>query len=155
MMKVNKNDEHCAAIAKELAALADGEMVLLNGEPHEISGEYTDDLCAPYYIVDGKNCTFDGLPIEINGEECETETIEECAFYDWFGDSIYDIDYILDGYKEFKACRIMVACGGPNIYINTWDKCVELYWWNESGKAWLPHEVCEYINGYIEEMYYC
>ncbi len=154
-MTKNKHDEHCKAIAKELTELANGNLVLLDGEPHEVSDELTDDLCIPYYIVDGKNCTFDGLPIEINGEEHETETIEECTFWDWLGDSMYNINWVLDSNKEYEACRIMTACGGPNIYINTWDKCVELYWWNESGKAWLPHEVCEYIDEYMNEYFQC
>lgn len=46
---------------------------------------------------------------------------------DYFSE-IYNINYILDSDKKYIACRVMVACGGPNIYINTYDKEVELYW---------------------------
>jgi hypothetical protein len=78
--------------------------------------------------------------------------IEPASAWDYF-DEYYNLDYVIDCNLEYTACRVMVACGGPNIYINTWDKCVELYWWTESGKAYLPGYVCDYIDEYFSEIY--
>ena len=70
--------------------------------------------------------------------------------YDYF-DDYYNIDWILDSNKELQAVRVMVACGGPNIYINTWDKQVELFWWTDSGKYYLDNDLCNAINSIFEE----
>ena len=43
-------------------------------------------------------------------------------------DDYYDVKWILDSHKDYFACRICVACGGPNIFIDTWEKCVCGYW---------------------------
>lgn len=152
-MTMNKHDEHCRSIAEELNKLANGEIVLIDGETAAMPKELIDDNCMPYWVINGKPCTYDGLAIEINGEEHETETIEDCSLWDWLEDSMYDVDFVIDSHKEYKACRIMIACGGPNIYINTWDQQIELYWWNESGSAWLPSETCRYIDAYMEEYF--
>ena len=49
----------------------------------------------------------------------------------------------------------MIACGGPNIYINTWDKQVELYWWTETGRAYIDSNTCSAIDEYMEEYFNC
>lgn len=72
------------------------------------------------------------------------------------GTDFYNIDYIVGSDREtLKGVRLMVACGGPNVYINTWDNEIQLHWWSESGKAWLPHEVCEEINDIMQEYWNC
>jgi len=42
-----------------------------------------------------------------------------------------DIEYIVNGQREVLGARILVAFGGPNIWINTKNKTVEGYWWDE------------------------
>ena len=46
-----------------------------------------------------------------------------------------DIQYIVNGNGEYIAARILVAFGGPNIWINTQTKTVEGYWWSDSAFA--------------------
>ena len=46
-----------------------------------------------------------------------------------------DIQYIVTGAGEYLAARILVAFGGPNIWINTQTKTVEGYWWCDSAFA--------------------
>jgi hypothetical protein len=41
---------------------------------------------------------------------------------------VLDIQYIVTGAGEYLAARILVAFGGPNIWINTQTKTVEGYW---------------------------
>jgi hypothetical protein len=45
---------------------------------------------------------------------------------------VLDIEYIANGNREVLGARILVAFGGPNIWINTRTKQVEGYWWGES-----------------------
>lgn len=66
---------------------------------------------------------------------------------------IYDVEYRIGGDGEFRSVCLMVACGGPNIYIDTSTHNVELYWYNERAASWIPSEVCDEINELFEEEY--
>jgi len=43
-----------------------------------------------------------------------------------------DIEFIVNSQREVLGARILVAFGGPNIWINTRNKQVEGYWWGDS-----------------------
>ena len=49
----------------------------------------------------------------------------------------------------------MVACGGPNIYVDTGSKAVELYWWTDRASYSLLSETAEAITAEFEELYNC
>lgn len=78
--------------------------------------------------------------------------IEQLSLYDYFND-VFDIIYYIGGDKEVRGVRLMVACGGPNVYIDTYKYTVELYWWTESATANLGFEVCDAITEMFEEIY--
>lgn len=56
---------------------------------------------------------------------------DEGGAYDYLADAL-DIEYIVSGDKSYLGARVLVAFGGPNIWINTRNNQVEGYWWNES-----------------------
>lgn len=154
-MKKEDHNKTCAAIAATLDKIADGGFTWWDDELIEIS---YDDYNTPYLAVDGGIYSYyDELTIA--GETYKSgyineldEEIDPASMWDYFNDFL-DIEYIVDYEKNYKACCIMVTCGGPNIYVNTWDKKVELYWWNESGSAWLDNETCAAIDDYASELY--
>ena len=45
---------------------------------------------------------------------------------------VLDIEYIVNNEGKYLGARLLVAFGGPNVWINTRTKQVEGYWWNES-----------------------
>ena len=45
-----------------------------------------------------------------------------------FMEDIYDIEWITYQDGRYKAARLMVAGGGPNIWVNTQDGTVDGYW---------------------------
>ena len=55
---------------------------------------------------------------------------DEQSAFDYLQDAL-DIQYIVDSKKEYLGARILVAFGGPNIWINTQFNQVEGYWWND------------------------
>lgn len=72
--------------------------------------------------------------VEYIVEQIETgvfETEEESPNALDYLDGALDIEYIVTSNKEYRAGRVLVAFGGPNIWINTADRTVEGYWWNE------------------------
>lgn len=50
--------------------------------------------------------------------------------------------------------RIMVACGGPNIYIDTNDCEVQGFWWTDRAVSYIPGEVCSAIDDEFTELYW-
>lgn len=68
-------------------------------------------------------------------------------------EDIYDIEYTIGGDFNYRSVSLMVACGGPNIYIDTGDNSVKLYWSNERAYAYLPSEVADEIDDIYREMY--
>lgn len=77
------------------------------------------------------------------------------TFYDYFND-VLDIDYIVGSDREtLRGVRLMVTCGGPNVYVNTFNNKIELYWWSEYAEAWLPSEVADAITETFQEYWDC
>lgn len=132
-----KHNEHCKSIADTLEAIAEGRL-------------YKCPECGEYVEDNNLFCGC-GCQVDLIGND-ESEPWEQVSFYDYF-ENASDIDYIVNSRKEYKACRIMVAFGGPNIYVNTWEKKVELYWWTESGSFYLSHDACAAIDDWAEEYY--
>ena len=54
--------------------------------------------------------------------------------FDYLED-VLDIQYIVTSEKQYIGARVLVAFGGPNIWINTQTKTIEGYWWDESAFA--------------------
>ena len=68
----------------------------------------------------------------------------------WMED-VYDIRYLVGGDKKYMGAQLMVAGGGPNIWVNTHRSHVEGSWWGDK---------CEYyyidnigLDDYCQEMY--
>ena len=59
---------------------------------------------------------------------------EEFTAYDYLSDAL-DIEYIVSSKGEYLGARVLVAFGGPNIWINTRTHTVEGYWWGDSAYA--------------------
>ena len=49
---------------------------------------------------------------------------------DYFHNAL-DINYIIHADGSYKAVKILVAFGGPNIWVNTDSMTVEGYWWGD------------------------
>ena len=96
----------------------------------------------------------EGVYIMPDGKEIADNDLEIATIGDYFSD-FYDVDYIVDSNKHYKACRVLVAFGGPNIYIDTWEKQVQLFLWSNTATADVPDELCEQIDEFFETIYNC
>ena len=70
-------------------------------------------------------------------------------------EEILDVMFISDVNKELRGVRLMVAFGGPNIYINTFYNEVEGYWGDESITSAIPHDEAEAITESYVELFKC
>ena len=85
--------------------------------------------------------------------ECEAHNPDTLSGFDYIAD-VLDINWILDSNREFKGARILVAFGGPNIWIDTDKQTVEGTWWNESFTASYSNDEMD-IEGACAEVFGC
>lgn len=148
MMNRQENFEHCKHIAKTLKNYIDGKVYCC---PHCGDIINVDD----FEETEHENENGDNVYIcPCCGEEIEEGEAEQLTLYDYFSD-VYDIEYRIGSDKKYRSVRVMVACGGPNIYIDTGARCVSLYWWNDKAEYSLLADECEAIDNIFEDLFYC
>jgi hypothetical protein len=73
--------------------------------------------------------------------------------YDYLQDAL-DIEYVIGSDKRYLGARVLVAFGGPNIWINTRTKQVEGYWWGESAIVSYNTDEMD-LDSALEDLYNC
>ena len=68
----------------------------------------------------------------------------------WMEDT-YDIRYLLDSSKRFLGAEILVAGGGPTIWVDTFREQVT-GWWGTDRVQWYYRDNMG-LNDYMEEIY--
>ena len=68
-------------------------------------------------------------------------------------EGVYDIRYLVDREKKYLGCELLVAGGGPTIWVNTWTKEVEGYWGGDKCTHYFQDNLG--LDDYNEEMYNC
>ena len=71
----------------------------------------------------------------------------------WFddGNDIYDIEWITHQDHSYKAARILVAGGGPSIWVNLLGNTVDGYWWGDHCKVPFTDNIG--LDDYLSELY--
>lgn len=87
----------------------------------------------------------------INSGQYETESEEGCTAFDYLQDAL-DFQWITSNELEFLGARVLVAFGGPNIWIDTRRGEVEGYWWGSYAKAEI-HSDPMGLNDALEDLY--
>ena len=59
---------------------------------------------------------------------------EDISAFDYLQDAL-DIEYIVGSDGQYRGARVLVAFGGPNIWIDTQRGIVEGAWWENHAKA--------------------
>ena len=68
-----------------------------------------------------------------------------------FMDTTYDIRYLVDHKKRYLGAELMMAGGGPVIWVDLWDQEVKGYW--GSDRVNVPFSDNLGLDDYCEEMY--
>ena len=86
----------------------------------------------------------DGLKIDdTSGKGTVTEWME----------GVYDIRYLVNREKRYLGAELLVAGGGPTIWVDTWDKEVKGYW--GADRVTEPFIDNLHLDDYCEELYGC
>ena len=89
-------------------------------------------------------------PQQITDEETGEKRTETAS--DWMED-VYDIRYIVDREKRYYSAEMLVAGGGPTIWVNLNTMEVEGYWGGD--RVTVPFSDNLGLDDYCEEMYGC
>jgi hypothetical protein len=83
----------------------------------------------------------------------ETDNEDGPNAYDYLKD-VLDIQYIISSDKKYLGARVLVAFGGPNIWINTQTQTVEGYWWGDTCHISYLNDSLG-LDECLEELYLC
>jgi len=88
-----------------------------------------------------------------NGYETDHDEDDEGTLASRFMDHVYDIRYIVDHEKKYLGAMLMVAGGGPTIWVNTWTSEVEGSWAGDRCTHYFQDNIG--LDDYNEETYNC
>ena len=87
----------------------------------------------------------------ISNDEQEDGSVEQHGGASEWMEGTYDIRYYVDSSKRYLGAEILVAGGGPNIWVNTYTQQVEGYWGGD--RVTVPFADNLNLEDYCEEMY--
>lgn len=129
--------ERCKAIAEEIDAYSEGNM-------------YRCPDCGE--IVEMPETVGDKFKCYHCEEVNEVDAFEQLSIYDYL-DDILDIDFTVNRYKEYQSCSICIGWGGPNIYIDTDDAYIKLYWGSTREQYPIRYSTRDDIDEWAEDYY--
>ena len=126
----NENLQHIEKIARDLNSLVNGEL-------------FKCPVCGEIFEAP----PFEACP------DCD-EDLEPISILDYFSDCL-DIEYRVNGKNadEINSVKIMIAYGGPTIFVDTGDRKIKLYWWTEYEEVSIFLEVAEAITEAFNELW--
>lgn len=151
---MSKDKKRVYTIVEDMKKYASGNYFIWDGELYPVD---RDEFCKKDGCTIRKEKVFNEIHIFYiipDGEQIAFEDLEIATIGDFF-DDFYDVFFVVDSDKKYKACRVLVACGVPNIYIDTWEQEVQLTWWSDTAIADIPYELCAAIDEFFEIVYEC
>ena len=89
----------------------------------------------------------------ISNDEQEDGSVEQHGGASEWMEGVYDIEWITYQDKRYKAARLLVAGGGPNIWVNLQDMTVDGYWGGDKCSWGFVDNIG--LDDYLEEMHAC
>ena len=89
-------------------------------------------------------------PVTSNDEQEDGSVEQHGGASEWM-EGVYDIRYIVDREKRYYSAELLVAGGGPTIWVSLYEKEVQGYW--GSDRVTVPFIDNLDLDGYCEEMY--
>lgn len=119
-------EKQCRRIAKELDALARGVVYRdETDESHDIEAENIDEI---------------------------PDEWEQLSIDNYFED-YYNLRYVVDDDGAYFAVKVLIACGGPNIWVDTESQSVNLFWWGDEASWPLSSDTVAEIDALFGELW--
>jgi len=104
----------------------------------------------------------DAKDIKKKSETCEGKLRRMCKdiaetistpledVHEWMND-VYDIEWVTHNDHSYKGARLLVAGGGPSIWVNLQGLTVDGYWWGDHCKVPFADNIG--LDDYLEELH--
>ena len=94
----------------------------------------------------------DGItnPVTSNDEQEDGSVEQHGGASEWMEDT-YNIRYLVDHDKQYLGAKILVAGGGPTIWVDTWTNEVKGYWGTDRVNIMFADNLG--LDDYCKEMY--
>ena len=156
-----ENLAHVKSIAEEIERYTSGEVY--RDESDDLWSVYTEGESYPseeyarvFWQYDEDAETWTRTDTGETSEDDPADMWEQCNISDYLDRGIYNIEYRVSGpHDDPDSVCIMVACGGPNIYIDTKSAAVELYWWSDRASYPISRDAAAEIDEYFTELWHC
>lgn len=104
-------------------------------------------------LINHVNSIADTLTAGFDLSSINEDTGEYLTAFDYLQDAL-DIEYIVaSDRKTLLGARVLVAFGGPNIWVNTRTNTVEGHWWGDSASASFTDSIG--LQDALEELFQC
>lgn len=139
--RLDENTAHCKAIANDIDDYVSGNIRTC---PH--CGETIQRNEWDMFWFQCPECGVDSDP----------DTWDQKSVWDYLSD-VYNVEFRVSGKNADypNSVQIMIACGGPNIYLDTATKDVELYWWTEKARWPLSYAAVEALDEWAAKYWGC
>ena len=118
-----------------------------------IKGEKKPETCHEQLVRMCKNIADSISNPVISNDEQEDGSVEQHGGASEWMEDVYDIRYIVDREKRYYSAELMVAGGGPTIWVNLNTGYVEGFWGGD--KVEEPFTDNLGLDDYCEDMYGC
>tara|TARA_X000001388_G_scaffold905_1_gene1140 strand:- start:326 stop:706 length:381 start_codon:yes stop_codon:yes gene_type:complete len=118
-----------------------------------IKGEKKPETCHEQLVRMCKNIADSISNPVISNDEQEDGSVEQRGGASEWMEDVYDIRYIVDREKRYYSAELMVAGGGPTIWVNLNTGYVEGFWGGD--KVEEPFTDNLGLDDYCEDMYGC
>jgi|TARA_R110002124_G_scaffold136598_1_gene299488 hypothetical protein len=85
--------------------------------------------------------------------DCECGNHMMLSGFDYISD-VLDFNYVINSDRTYRGTRLLVAFGGPNIWVDTSTNTVTGGWWGDSYSATYSRDAMD-IDGACEELFGC
>ncbi len=66
-----------------------------------------------------------------DGDEVPDNAWRDMSGFDYLTDGVLDVEFRVGSDREYRSAEILVALGGPNIWIDTKSTMVKGAWWGD------------------------
>lgn len=94
----------------------------------------------PFGVVDGDHYAAD----KAEGEDLDA--------YDYLASDVLDFRFIVGADGAYLHGEVMLACGGPTVWVSTETRSLEVYWGDHVTRS-LPGAFCEAIDECLAEQW--
>lgn len=138
--------DHCKQIAETFEMFA-ADKVMRCPECNDI---FDSDELYDENDDETSRCPLCGAHFE--DEWLENGWVEQLSAIDYL-DGVLDVQVTrsgLDVHGPIVGVRMLVAFGGPNIWVDTREGLVKLFWWSDRAEYEISNDACDAFNDAIE-----